>query len=122
MKPRNESRSAPPVELGARPNPAEWLQWLAAKLAELRTPRTLPPLRTPRRPRLRTRRRSALAACCEARLAARADIPLEEYLQHRLSRQLGSLPVPPSRLPISIAVEPDGTLTVRPAEPAPSRR
>jgi len=49
------------------------LQWLGARLAELRAPRPLPPLRLPRRPALRPPRRGALAAMWEARLAARAS-------------------------------------------------
>jgi hypothetical protein len=55
-------------------------------------------------------------------MAARAGVPLEEYLQHRLSRQLAALPVPAGRLPSEIAIEPDGTFSVRPGPPESERR
>jgi hypothetical protein len=119
LKPRNDDRNAPPAENGSGINP---LQWLAAKLAELRAPRPHAAPRIPRRPPLRAPRRSPLVAAFEARLAARAGIPPDEYLQHRLSRQLASLPVPPSRLPVQITIEPDGTVAAAPAAaPAPRR-
>jgi hypothetical protein len=119
LKPRNDARTTPPAETGAGMNP---LQWVAARFAELRSPKPLPPLRLPRRPALRAPRRGTLAAMWEARLAARAGVPVDEYLQHRLSRQLAALPLAPSRLPATVAVEPDGTLAVRPAPPASARR
>jgi hypothetical protein len=119
LKPRHDSRNTQPAGNGSGLNP---LQWLASKLAELRAPRPLAPLRIPRRPELRAPRRGALAALWEARRAARAGIPPDEYLQHRLSRQLASLPIPPSRLPVAITIEPDGTVAAAPVAVAPPRR
>jgi hypothetical protein len=75
-----------------------------------------PPLRTPRAARLDLIQRSWPVAFWQARVSVSAGVPLDDYLRSRLARYLAMLPVPRSRLPLSVDVE-DGELVVRAAEP-----
>jgi hypothetical protein len=103
---------------GPQKNP---LVWMRERLAELHALRASPAPRIPSRQKLRSPRPSWLAARWGARLAIRAGIPIEDFLQHRLSRHLAALPVPPSRLPVTIAVE-DGGVIASASSPAPRPR
>jgi hypothetical protein len=73
-----------------------------------------PPLRTPRAARLDLIQRSWPVAFWQARVSVSAGVPLDDYLRSRLARYLAMLPVPRSRLPLSVDVE-DGELVVRAA-------
>jgi len=76
--------------------------------------RALPAPPMPRQPRLRPPRRSVVSSWWAARLAVRAGIRLEDFLQHRLARRLADLPVPPTRLPLAIAIDAGGGIACRP--------
>jgi hypothetical protein len=118
LTPQTTKTPAAPAEPGPSKNP---LLWIRDRIAELRAPRAFPALRIPRRPKVHPVHPSWLSSFWNARLAVRAGIPVEAFLQHRLSRHLAALPVPPSCLPVSITVEERGAvMTV--AQQAPSRR
>ena len=95
------------------------LQWVQERLSELRAPRAAPALKIPPRQKLRSPKASRSSAWWAARLAVRAGIPVKDFLQHRLSQRLAALAVPPSRLPVTIAVEEGGAIA---AAPAPAQR
>lgn len=77
-----------------------------------------PPLPRARAPRLEPLRRSWLAAYWHARVGVQAGLSLDDFLRSRLARYLSALPVPRSRLPVSVDVD-DGQLVIRPgAAPA----
>jgi hypothetical protein len=118
---RNAKRNTSPPELGRSRSPL--VDWIARRVAALRASRALalPALGAPSRRRLRAPCPGRLSTLFAARLAARAGIPLQAFLQHRLARHLANLPVPAARLPVALAVE-DGALVARPGAPAPSRR
>ena len=113
---RNGRRTTTPVDPGAGKALARLGAWLDA----LRAPRPRPAQRLPRRPGLKPRRTSWFSSFRAARLAVRAGIAPEDFLQHRLSRQLGALPVAPARLPFALSIE-GGAVACRPAEAAPPR-
>ena len=79
-----------------------------------------PPLRRPPAPHLEPVHRSWLGAYWQARAGVQAGMSLDDFLRSRLARYLASLPVPRSRLPLTVDVE-DGLLRVRavPASPPP---
>ncbi len=112
------SNKTPRPEPGPRKDP---LLWVRERLSELRTLRATPVLKIPRRQKLPPPKLSWYSAFWGARLAVRAGIPLEDFLKHRLSQHLAALPVPPSRLPIAIAVEEGGVIATR-SSPAPGQR
>ncbi len=124
LKPQDGN--TPPTESGGGKS---LLRWFADRLEALRAPRASFAPRIPRRstlriphgPALRTRRPRWLSSFWAARLAVRAGIPLEDFLRHRLSQHLGTSPVPPARLPASLSIAEDGTVTCRPLDPAPRR-
>jgi hypothetical protein len=100
------------------------VQWFLAKVAalkNLRARRAPPQIKIPRRPKLATPRPRWSSAWWQARLAARSSIPLDDFLSHRLSRHMASLPVPPSRLPVLFSIDEFGTIHTTP-NPTPARR
>ncbi len=105
------------------------IQWLVGRLDVLRAPRAPRAPRTPRKftlriphgSELRARKPRWLSSFWAARLAVRAGIALEDFLRHRLAQHLGTLPVPPARLPVSLSVEEGGTVVCQPVDPAPRR-
>ena len=105
-------------EPGPQKNP---LQWVQERFSELRAPRAAPALKLPPRQKLHPPKVTWSSAWWAARLALRAGIPLEDFLQHRLSQHLAALPVPPSRLPVTIAVD-DGGVIASTSSPAPAPR
>lgn len=116
MTPQTTKTAAVTPEPGRGKNPVLWLR---ERLAELRAARAAPALRIPRRARIRPLRPSWVSSFWAARLAVRAGIPAEDFLQHRLSQLVAGLPVPPSRLPVAITVEERGAiLTVTSQSPA----
>ncbi len=122
MTPQNKSSKAnegPAAPLqGVSP-----VQWLATKLAELRAPRRqMAQLKLPKRAKLHVPKATWFPSFWAARLAVRAAIPIEDFLQHRLSRQVATLPVSPSSLPVEIAIDEGGAITLNPRPPAASRR
>jgi hypothetical protein len=112
------SKKTPTPEPGPQTNP---LLWVRERLSELRTLRAAPALKIPRRKKLQPPKVSWRSAFWGARLAVRSGISAEDFLQHRLSQHLATLPVPPSRLPITIAVEDGGVIAAR-NSPAPRPR
>ncbi len=74
----------------------------------------------PRRkaPRLDPVRRSWAVAAWQARTAVRSGMPLDDFLRARLARYLVELPIPASRLPVSVAVD-DGRIVARSVTAAP---
>jgi hypothetical protein len=117
LSPPNGTRTTPP-ETGPGQSPRQRLAtWLSA-LREQRA-RPAPAPRIPRRPKLRARGSSWLSSFSSARLAVRAGIALEDFLQHRLARHLAALPVPPARLPVVLRIEEGGEIS---STSAPSRQ
>lgn len=117
MTPQNGKRTTRPVVPGAGNGLARIAIWLDS----LRTPRPRPAPRIPRRPALKPPRPRRLSSLWAARLAVRAGIAPREFLQHRLSRHLGALPVPSSRLPVSVSVDDTGAVMCRARESPPQR-
>jgi hypothetical protein len=118
LTPQSTKTPSPPADPGPSKNP---LLWLRERLAELRAPRAFPALRIPRHPTVHPLKPTWLSSYWAARLAVRAGIPVDDFLQHRLAQRLTALPIPPSRLPLTITVEEHGAvLTV--AHQTPTRR
>ena len=110
---RKSNDATPPPE--PRPALRGAQAWLTQRLAGLRARRAAPAVRAPSRPRLRAPRHRWWSSFGAARLAVRAGIPLDDFLQHRLSQHLARLPVPPARLPLTVAIDPDGAVITAPA-------
>ncbi len=111
---KNQNGTAPAIDPDAANNA---LAWLRTRVAELRSWswRRSPPM--PRRPRLRVRPASSWSSFWSARAAVRARVPVEAFLQHRLSHSVGRLPVSPDRLPEEFSVL--GSTIVRTPRPGP---
>ncbi|HEX8907925.1 MAG TPA: hypothetical protein VF805_01905 [Anaeromyxobacteraceae bacterium] len=107
MTPQTTKTPNAPDEPRTAKNP---LQWLRDRIGEVRAPRALPALRIPRREKVRPCSVSWLSSFWNARLAVRAGIPVEDFLHHRLAQHVAALPVPPSRLPVSITIEERGAI------------
>ncbi len=117
---RNTKRATPPAEPDREKSPL--MQWFSSCAAELRAARpALPALRIPPRQKLRPSRPGGVSAWWAARLAVRAGIPIQDFLQHRLARRLAGLSVPASRLPAALSIE-AGRVVARPTAPASARR
>ena len=119
MTSQTSSTTTTPVP-GPQKNPLQWVQERLSELRAPRAPRAAPALKPPPRQKLHAPKLSRFTAFWGARLAVRSGIPLEDFLQHRLSQHLADLPVPPSRLPITIAVD-DGGVIASTSSPASAR-
>jgi hypothetical protein len=117
LKPQNGKRTTPPVA----PCVGRGLARIAAWFDALRASRPRPGLRAPPRPRLKAREPGWLSSFFAARMALRAGIPARDFLQHRLTQHLASLPVASARLPMSFSIDEDGAIACRPAESPPAR-
>jgi hypothetical protein len=78
-----------------------------------------PPLPAKKVPAVEPIRRSAVGSLWHARAAVRAGVRLDDFLRFRLARYASELSVPPSALPVDVAVE--GGEPVVHTRPAPPR-
>ena len=116
------SQNPKPAHNPSEPDPGvSPLAWLAARVSAFRVRRPVPQLRIPRRPRLRGKDPRWLSSWWAARLSVKAGVPVSDFVCHRLARHLAVLPVPPSRLPVTITVEESGAVQVAPSAAAPRR-
>ncbi|HTP25332.1 MAG TPA: hypothetical protein VMK12_06690, partial [Anaeromyxobacteraceae bacterium] len=56
-----------------------------------------------------------------ARVAVHSGVSLQDFLRHRLARQLAELPVPPTRLPLTLSLGPEGSIDCQAASAPPIR-